>query len=212
MVDSKELKDYQDQLAELGDKIRLQVDNFTQQSEDAESLQNDIPALETLTENLKQKQKNMADDYHNMEEIYNQTDELLQQMIREQQIVFDKLKAEKEIEQQKKASEDAKNLLNEASSESNVIVKREGNVQPVVDVKENHIDDKNAKMIVNINPNAGKQPTLRKVTNEVVSGVSGTIKKSYEEKEQTVQKSVENILLKEVDGAVQKPSGTIVVK
>lgn len=212
MVDSKELKDYQDQLAELGDKIRLQVDNFTQQSEDAESLQNDIPALETLTENLKQKQKNMADDYHNMEEIYNQTDELLQQMIREQQIVFDKLKAEKEIEQQKKAAEDAKNLLNEASSESNVIVKREGNVQPVVDVKENHIDDKNAKMIVNINPNAGKQPTLRKVTNEVVNGVSGTIKKSYEEKEQTVQKSVENILLKEVDGAVQKPSGTIVVK
>ena len=53
---------------------------------------------------------------------------------------------------------------------------------------------------------------MRKVTNEVVNGVSGTIKKSYEEKEQTVQKSVENILLKEVDGAVQKPSGTIVVK
>lgn len=212
MVDDKELKDYQNQLVELSDKIRLQIDNFTRQTEEAESLQNDVPALETLTENLKQKQKNMADDYSNMEKIYNQTDELLQQIIREQQAIFDKLKAEKEIERQKKTAEDAKNLLNETSAESNVVVKRDGNIQPVVEVKENHIDDKGPEMMVDINPNAGKQPTLRKVTNEIVNGASGTIKKSYEEKELTAKKSVNNVLLKEVDGAVQKPSGTIVVK
>ena len=58
------------------------------------------------------------------------------------------------------------------------------------------------------------RPTLRKITNNIVEKtVSGTIKKSYEKEVETPEvKTTTKSLLKEADGAVQKPTGRIVVK
>ena len=83
---------------------------------------------------------------------------------------------------------------------------------PIVNVKENHIDDAAPIQTINIQPQESNRPTLRKITEDASeTGVSGTIKKSYEEKKQSGNRTSGG-LLKEVDGAMQKPSGTIVVK
>ena len=62
--------------------------------------------------------------------------------------------------------------------------------------------------------NQRNRPTLRKITNNIVEKtVSGTIKKSYEKEVETPEvKTMTKSLLKEADGAVQKPTGRIVVK
>ena len=62
--------------------------------------------------------------------------------------------------------------------------------------------------------NQKNRPTLRKITNNIVEKtVSGTIKKSYEKEVETPEvKTTTKSLLKEADGAVQKPTGRIVVK
>ena len=69
-------------------------------------------------------------------------------------------------------------------------------------------------MTVEIKADEPKRPTLRKITEETVdTKVSGTIKKSYEKSaDKPAVPTSGRLLLKEVDGAVQKPTGTIVVK
>ena len=153
-----------------------------------------------------------------MEKIYDSTDSLLQQIYQTQQQLFFEREAKREAAKKAAEAEAAKNLLNEVSDSDNddIQVLPTNSIKqtpPDVQVRENHIDDGAPQTTVEINPE--KRPTLRQITDETVvsnkTAVSGTIKKSYDEKTATAAKK-SNSLLKEVDGAVQKPTGTIVVK
>ena len=203
---------------ELNDKIISQQGDFSALKEEGNSLLNDIPSLEKLTITLKEKFADMQNNLSEMEKIYDSTDSLLQQIYQTQQQLFFEREAKREAAKKAAEAEAAKNLLNEVSDSDNddIQVMPTNSIKqtpPDVQVRENHIDDGAPQTTVEINPE--KRPTLRQITDETVvsnkTAVSGTIKKSYDEKTTTAAKK-SNTLLKEVDGAVQKPTGTIVVK
>lgn len=218
MLSNQTLQNNQSRILELNDKIISQQGDFSALKEEGNSLLNDIPSLEKLTITLKEKFADMQNNMSEMEKIYDSTDSLLQQIYQTQQQLFFEREAKREAAKKAAEAEAAKNLLNEVSDNDNddIQVMPTNSIKqtpPDVQVRENHIDDGAPQTTVEINPE--KRPTLRQITDETVvsnkTAVSGTIKKSYDEKTTTAAKK-SNSLLKEVDGAVQKPTGTIVVK
>ncbi|MDO4161479.1 MAG: AsmA family protein [Pseudomonadota bacterium] len=216
MTESRVLKDYQTQIGELNDNIRMQVDTFVRQSGEADGIMNNTSALENLTESLKKELKELTDKYTAMEDVYKKTDDELQQIINAQQKIYDEQQALQKQKEEAIAAENAKNLLNDTKSpvEESPIIKSGEPKQPVVEVPKNNIDKGAPELEVTISPETENRPTLRKITEDTIDkGASGTIKKSYEkENAGTIVKENKNKLLKEVEGAVQKPSGRIIVK
>ena len=140
---------------------------------------------------------------------------LLNEMLAEQQKIYDEQLAQKLEDEKKKRAEEGDsndNSENVLAAESGEVVAPQNN-QPVIKVKGTHIDDDAPQMVINVEPTQLNKPSLRKITSEAADAkveLSGTIKKSYEEK--TAETSTNSGLLKEAEGAVQKPTGRIIVK
>ncbi len=150
-----------------------------------------------------------------IEDVFTKTQGLLNEMLAEQQKIYDEQLAQKLEEEKKKRAEegDSKdNSEDELVAESGEVSAPKNN-QPIIKVKSTHIDDDAPQMVINVEPTQSNKPSLRKITEDAADAkvvVSGTIKKSYEEK--TTETSTNSGLLKEAEGAVQKPTGRIIVK
>ena len=214
--DSLELKDFQTKISELNENIRPQIDALVRQCEDAGSLKDDVLALENVTVVLQKNLQSLAVEYENMEDIYAKTAQKLQEFVDNGQKVLAEEKAKKQAEQKLNEQRENTNLLDVENKNTQNDMPKES-FQPIVDAAKTHIDDEAPEAIFDVEPTMESQknrPTLRKITNNIVEKtVSGTIKKSYEKEVETPEvKTTTKSLLKEADGAVQKPTGRIVVK
>jgi hypothetical protein len=132
--------------------------------------------------------------------------------------IYEKARLEAEKKRQAEEAEDAGNLLAESRKESVAETApapaitpaaSENNKQPVSSAETKQLPDTPVS-----EPTA--QPTAavpQPVTAPTPTRFSGTIIRSYDSKVNTEpQKNTSSGILKPVDGAVQKPSGTIIVK
>lgn len=216
VADNQELKDFQTKINELNADIRPQIEALVRQCEEAGSLKDDVLALENVTVVLQKNLQNLTSEYENMEDIYAKTAQKLQEFIDNQQKILAEEQAKKAAQQKLNEQEENANLLSADTKNSSDETSKE-NTQPIIDVSKTHIDDEAPEAIFDVGPtmeNQKNHPTLRKITNDIADkAVSGTIKKSYEkEVEKPAVETPSKSLLKEVDGAVQKPTGRIVVK
>ena len=212
MVDNQEIKNYQTEMNLQNDKAGIQYDAILKKQNDIQPDNIEISDLENKTADLQNEVDKYETDYQAMQQSYEKTESLLNEIVAAQQKIYDEKMAKKKAEEQ--AEENAENM-DGGETEKTADTKTSPKYQlPVIDVKENHIEDQAPKMTVEIKADEPKRPTLRKITEETVdTKVSGTIKKSYEKSaDKPAVPTSGRLLLKEVDGAVQKPTGTIVVK
>lgn len=216
MMQNEDVKNYQADLNEKNDSQNTQYDIISRKIDETKAIQNNIPVLEQKTKELRQLLQTYAENNLAMKNVYEQTEELLNSIISEQQKIYEEKKAKQKEAEMIENGEFPENIADSTDSLPTDAQKQKSeNTKtdlPIVNVKENHIDDAAPIQTINIQPQESNRPTLRKITEDASeTGVSGTIKKSYEEKRQSGNRTSGG-LLKEVDGAMQKPSGTIVVK
>ncbi len=212
---NQELKGYQSEFERLNKILLRKYNSISLQIKNVEKLQNNIPLLEQRTAVLHKKLEEYSDNMQKIEDIFTKTQNLLNEMLAEQQKIYDEQLAQKLEDEKKKRAEEGDsndNSENVLAAESGEVVAPQNN-QPVIKVKGTHIDDDAPQMVINVEPTQSNKPSLRKITSEAADAkveLSGTIKKSYEEK--TAETSTNSGLLKEAEGAVQKPTGRIIVK
>ena len=219
MMQNEDIKNYQTSLNEQNDAQNAQYDVISQKIDEAKALQDNIPVLEQKTAELRRLLQAYADNNKTMKGLYKSTSALLDDIISEQQKIYEEKKRKQKEQEMLENGEfpDSDENTDKAKDNPQAPVpaaETQPNEQalPVVDVKQNHIDEGAPEQTVKIQPQGNNRPTLRKITEETSGGsVSGTIKKSYEEKVQSGAQTSGG-LLKEAEGAMQKPSGTIVVK
>lgn len=216
MSQNQKLKGYQTEFSGLNEELRKKYEETARQIQETENLQNDIPQLEQKTADLYKQLDEYSNSVQKAEDVFAKTQTLLNEISAEQQKIYAEKIAKKKEEEKKKKAEEG-NL--EYGGETETVETEDDanaasdNSLPVINVKNNHIDDDAPQMVIKVEPGQVNKPTLRKITAENAEAkvtVSGTIKKSYEEKSAEAPKT--GGLLKEVEGAVQKPTGRIIVK
>ncbi len=216
VMENNGLKELEKKMNDLREKTAKSCQEFSQKVEDGKSLNNDLPTFELFIVSLQRDIQQMSADIEKLEDIYRSTDELLANEVVKQQQIFEAEKAEQLALQKAKAEEEAKNLLNEVKNNQPNLSSLGGfknnpvSVKSNIAVKSGNVGEKTLQSYI-AEPKVEEKILLQNVvkTNED-SSVKGVIRKSYEEK--VVEKKAKTGLLRAVDGAIQKTSGTITVK
>lgn len=206
LVNNTDIKSQQGDIANYNSRLIDMYDAFKDKAQEMETFISPEDKEVSLID-LKERVTEMQNTYNDMKRVSEKSAKLLIGIINNQRRIYETQQAEIAKKRAEEQEENKDNLLvsdNPAENSEDSVSSPE--------TKNNLLSDETPQ-----NTGAGeekmqkKEPLLKAITGDSAEKVSGTIKKSYEDKVQAPTKSSGG-LLKPVDGEVQKVTGTITVK